>query len=90
MIPIEVAIVEILHRSGPCSLDKIVTSLPNSSWGKVFDAVDRMSRKGRLLLRQRGYSSYQVSLCSQFSHSTSSGMGQTTGNVMPRPHGATR
>ena len=62
MKPIEAAIVEILRRSGPCCLDDIVTSLPNSSWEEVFDAVDRMSRNGRLLLHQRGYSAYQVSL----------------------------
>jgi len=62
MKPIEVAIVEILHRTGPCSLDDIVTSLPNSSWEEAFDAVDRMSRNGRLLLHQRGYSAYQISL----------------------------
>jgi hypothetical protein len=62
MSPIEDAIVETLRRSGPCCLDDIVTSLPNSSWEEVFDAVDRMSRNGRLLLHQRGYSAYQVSL----------------------------
>jgi hypothetical protein len=66
MKPIEAAVVEILQSSGPCCLNDIVTSLPNSSWGEVFDAVDRMSRNGRVLLHQRGYSAYQVSLRSQF------------------------
>ena len=47
MTPIEIAIVETLQRSGPCCLDDVVTSLPNSSWGEVFAAVDRMSRDGR-------------------------------------------
>jgi len=85
MKPMEAAIVEILQSSGPCDLDDIVISLPNSSWGEVFDVVDRISRNGRLLLHQRGYSAYQVSLRSQFSHSTSSRIGQTTGNVMSIP-----
>src|SRR5262245_1731063 len=89
MKPIEAAIVEILQISGPCCLDDIVTSLPNSSWGEVFAAIDRMSRNGRLLLHQRSYSAYQVSLRSQISHSTSSRIGQTTGNVMPMSHVAT-
>lgn len=62
MIPIEAAIVETLQRSGPCCLDDVVMSLPNSSWGAVFAAVDRMSRDGRVLLRQRGFSAFQVTL----------------------------
>ena len=62
MRPIEAAIVETLQRSGPCCLDDVVTSFPNSSWGEVFAAVDRMSRDGRVLLRQRGFSAYQITL----------------------------
>ena len=62
MIPIEKAIVEKLQNGGPCCLDDVVTSLPNSSWGEVFSAVDRMSRDGRVLLHQHGYSTYQIAL----------------------------
>ena len=62
MLPIEEAIVEKLQRSGPCCLDDVVTSLPDSSWGEVFLAVDRMSRDGRLSLLQLGYSTYQITL----------------------------
>lgn len=62
MLRIEEAIVEKLQKGGPCCLDDVVTSLPNSSWGEVFAAVDRMSRDGRVLLRQRGFSAYQITL----------------------------
>ena len=62
MMPVEKAVVETLQRSGPCCLDDIVTSLPNFSWGEVFHAVDRMSREGRVSLRQLGSSSYQIAL----------------------------
>ena len=62
MSPIENAIVEKLQKGGPCGLDDVVTSLPNSSWGEVYIAVDRMSRDGRVLLHQLGYSSYQITL----------------------------
>lgn len=62
MIPIEKAIVEKLQNGGPCCLDDVVTSLPNFNWGEVFSAVDRMSRDGRVLLRQNGFSTYQVAL----------------------------
>jgi len=66
MMPIEAAIIELLRSSGPCCLDDVVTYLPNFSWGEVFGAVDRMSRDGRVLLRQLGYSTYQIALHSQF------------------------
>ena len=65
MAPIEMAIVEKLRESGPCCLDDVVMYLPNCSWGEVFGAVDRMSRDGRVSLRQVGYSTYQISLHSQ-------------------------
>jgi hypothetical protein len=66
MMPIEEAIIDKLRGSGPCCLDDVVAYLPNLSWGEVFLAVDRMSRDGRVLLRQLGYSTYQVALRSQF------------------------
>jgi len=90
MLPIEEAIIEKL-RSGPCCFDEVVTHFPNCSWGEIFVAVDGMSRDGRVLLRQLGYSTYQVSLGSQvtYSGSTSSQTEQTPRNVMPTPYGAT-
>ena len=58
----EERIIEILESNGPCSLDDVVRFLhPHLSWSDVFVAVDRMSRDGRLLLRQLGYSTYQIS-----------------------------
>ncbi len=69
MIPInstvEEVVTEMLGKTGPCCLDDLVTYLPNLSWGEVFFAVDRMSRDGRLLLRQVGYSRYQITFPSQ-------------------------
>ena len=69
MIPInstvEEVVTEMLGKTGPCCLDDLVRSLPNLSWGEVFLAIDRMSRDGRLLLRQVGYSTYQITLPSQ-------------------------
>lgn len=59
---IEQATIEKPRRSGPCCLDDIVPYLPNLSWGEVFLAIDRMSRDGRLLFRQLGYSTYQIAL----------------------------
>ena len=85
MLPLEEAIIEKLRKGGPCCLDDVVTHLSSFSWGAVFLAVDRMSRDGRVVLHQRGYSTYQLSLGSQSatSSSTSSQTGQTTRSVVP-------
>jgi len=88
MLPLETAIGEKLQRDGPCCLDDVVLHLsPFYSWAEVFLAVDRMSRDGRLLLRQLGGSTYEIVLRSQcaYSSSASSQTGQTTRNVMPIP-----
>ena len=66
MTHIEEAIIEKLQSGGPCCLDDLATHLsPRYSWGEVFIAVDRMSRDGGVLLRQLGYSTYQITLRSQ-------------------------
>jgi hypothetical protein len=67
MMPLEKAIIDMLRQRGPCCLDDVVVYLRNFSWGEVFGAVDRLSRNGRVvLLRQLGYSTYQIALRSQF------------------------
>jgi len=88
MTPIEADIIELLRLRGPCCLDDVVRDLPNLSWGEIFGALDRMSRDGRVVLRQLGYSTYQISFGSRFAYASapSSETGQTTGNVMPIPH----
>jgi hypothetical protein len=58
----EDAVIDILQGTGPCCLDDLVTHLPNHNWSKIFVAVDRMSRDGRLVLRRISRSGYQVPL----------------------------
>jgi hypothetical protein len=53
-------VIDKLQSRGPCFLEDLVKSLPALSWGQVFSAVDRMSKNGRLWLRQVGYSTYAV------------------------------
>ena len=65
MLLIEEAIIEKL-RSGPCRFDDGVTELANFSWAEVLVAIECMSRDRRVSLRQLGYSTYQLSLGSQF------------------------
>ena len=61
----EKVVIELLGRTGPCSLDDLVSFLPTLSWGDVFVTVDRMSRDGQVLVQQCGYSTYQITLPSQ-------------------------
>lgn len=61
----EEAVLEMLQKAGPCSLDDLVMQLPNFSWSEVFLAVDRMSREGLLLLRRLTCTAYQVALPSR-------------------------
>jgi hypothetical protein len=70
MLPIEAAICEKL-RSGPCCFDEVVMGLPNFRWGEVFVTVDCMFRDGRVSIRQLGYSTYEISLGSQFAYPSS-------------------
>lgn len=82
---VEEAVIELLERTGPCSLDDVVTYLPTLSWGDVFIAVDRMSRNGRILLRQVGYSTYRIALQDTSSwKGLASGASSTTSGVSPR------
>jgi hypothetical protein len=87
MLLLEESIIEQLRKDGPCCLDDIVTHLPSFSWGEIFLAVDRMSRDGRVMLHQRVYSTYQLSLGTRFAHSSSMSSQTETiiRNVMPQP-----
>ena len=62
---VEEAVLEILQRTGPCGLDDLVVQLPHFTWSRVFTAVDRMSRDGRVLLDRHARSIYSVALPSQ-------------------------
>jgi hypothetical protein len=62
MLPVEEAIIEKLRKDGLCSLDDLVTALSSFDFGEIFIAVDRLSSDGRVLLRHRGGSTYQLSL----------------------------
>jgi hypothetical protein len=59
---VESAILEMLERRGPYSLDELYQALSDYSWNQVFAAVDRLSRNGRLMLCRPGRFDYQVSI----------------------------
>lgn len=60
---VEDTILDVLQKTGPCSLDDVVQQLLHHDWSEVFTAVDQMSRDGRVVLRRdRETSGYHLSL----------------------------
>jgi hypothetical protein len=60
---VEDTILDVLQKTGPCSLDDVVQQLLHYDWNEICAAVDRMSRDGRILLRRNPESSgYHLSL----------------------------
>ncbi len=39
-----------VKRTHGCDLDTLTKSLPDLSWGQVFNEVDRLSRQGKVLV----------------------------------------
>ena len=59
---IESAIHQQLARAGTCSLDKLTALLPGYSWAQVFAPVDRLTRKGAVVLIHPAPWRYLISL----------------------------
>ena len=59
---VEESVLDLLQRTGPCSLDDLVVHLPKYGWSQVFLAVDRMSREDLLKVRRLSASVYFVAL----------------------------
>ena len=54
----------VILSHGPSSLDELVSSCPDATWGLVFGAVDRLSRTGRVTLQRRGRGIYIITTSS--------------------------
>lgn len=52
---------EVAHSPG-CLLEELVLACPDLSWNQVFVEVDRLSRRGELVLALRGPGLYTVHL----------------------------
>ncbi|OYT18064.1 MAG: hypothetical protein CCU26_18805 [Nitrospira sp. UW-LDO-01] len=54
-------VMDILLRSPGCDLEEIVRQCPGLTWNQVFSEVDRLSRKGDVVLKlqQAGHCSVQ-------------------------------
>jgi len=48
--PVTTRILGEVKRMDGCDLDTLTKSLPDLSWNQVFDEVDRLSRRGKVLV----------------------------------------
>lgn len=48
------AILEHINEQSMVSLDTLTILIPQHSWNQVFQAVDRLARDGRIVLRRHG------------------------------------
>lgn len=49
----------ILHEPG-CDMDDLLSQCPDLSWNQVFHEVDRLSRAGKVVLKQTGRGHYAI------------------------------
>ena len=56
----ESLVLELLTVQGPLTIDELVQRLPSLNWSSIFRAVDALSRRGDVCLRQKGFQ-YEIS-----------------------------
>ena len=57
---IESLVLHILTVQGVLTIEELVQHLPSLNWSSIFRAVDALSRRGAVLLRQKGFQ-YEIS-----------------------------
>lgn len=55
-------VMEIIVRSRGCDLEDVVLECCDLTWNQVFLELDRLSRTGRIVLKQIGRGRYMVTL----------------------------
>ncbi|MEO6307202.1 MAG: hypothetical protein ABIO96_07215 [Nitrospiraceae bacterium] len=59
-ITVEDQVIDIMLHTRTCDLEEITRQCANLTWNQVFLAVDRLSRRGEILLMPRGRGFYTV------------------------------
>ena len=57
---VEVQVIDIVRRADASDLEEITRQCANLTWNQVFLAVDRLSRRGEILLMPKGRGTYTV------------------------------
>ena len=56
------AVVDVLYRISPCTMDELIMSLSMHKWGEVLFAVGTLAQEGRVSLQRGSDSGYRLSL----------------------------
>ncbi len=48
---VEDQVIDVLHKTHTCDLEDVTRQCANLTWNQVFLAVDRLSRRGEIMLR---------------------------------------
>ncbi|MGH7232123.1 MAG: hypothetical protein ACREJU_12305 [Nitrospiraceae bacterium] len=51
----EALMLDLLRSEGMMTMEQVAAKLPRLSWGELFLAVDRLSRRGELVIRRQGF-----------------------------------
>ena len=57
---VEGQVIDVVQRAHDCDLEEIMRQCSNLTWNQVFFAVDRLSRRGELILIPKGRGMYTV------------------------------
>jgi hypothetical protein len=57
---VEDQVIDVVQRARNCDLEEIMRQCSNLTWNQVFFAVDRLSRRGELILIPKGRGMYTV------------------------------
>ena len=60
--PVTDRVLGTVQRTHECDLDTLTNSLPDLSWGQIFLEVDRLSRKGQVLVTRDTGGRYVIRL----------------------------
>lgn len=59
-------VMEFLQMHGPTTMERLVRALVRLSWGRVFSAVDRLSRADKIQLAQTPHGDYTLRMRESF------------------------
>jgi hypothetical protein len=55
-------ILKTIARASGCSFDEVLRACPDYTWNQIFLEIDRLTRRGDLILTQGGLGLYSLSL----------------------------
>jgi hypothetical protein len=63
-------VLAIIVQHPGCDVEEVVVECPSLTWNQVFLELDRLSRAGRITLKQTGRGHYSVALGTGTKHQT--------------------